>query len=160
MPPDMPRVVLMCGPAGSGKSGYAARLEDQGYLRLSIDEAAWRQGHREHPLPEEVSAPIVTAQREQLVEAVTHGRDVVVDYAFWSRQQRDDYRAVATEAGASVEVVFLRVAATELRRRILARNAGPVGPSAIRVEPDLLTAYIEWFEVPGPGEPDVTVIDG
>lgn len=33
----MSRVVLMCGPAGSGKSTYARRLEAQGMVRLSID---------------------------------------------------------------------------------------------------------------------------
>jgi signal recognition particle GTPase len=35
---SLPRVVLMCGLAGSGKTTYATQLEVQGYVRLSIDE--------------------------------------------------------------------------------------------------------------------------
>ncbi len=33
----MSRVIFMCGPAGSGKSTYARRLEQDGMTRLSID---------------------------------------------------------------------------------------------------------------------------
>ncbi|MFC5999137.1 AAA family ATPase [Quadrisphaera sp. GCM10027208] len=81
----MSRVVLMCGPAGSGKSTYARRLEAEGMVRLSIDSELWRRGHPK-PLPStEVHNEIETQLRQRLLELVTAGRDVVLDFSFWSR---------------------------------------------------------------------------
>ena len=37
----MDQVILMCGPAGSGKSTYARGLEARGYVRVSFDGEAW-----------------------------------------------------------------------------------------------------------------------
>jgi predicted kinase len=120
-----PRVVLMCGVAGSGKSTHAKELERLGWLRLSIDVEAWRRGHRAMPLPIELTDDIRAQQRQALLSAVRDGRDVVVDYSFWSRDQRDDYRRLARDAGASVEVHYCPVAAEVAHRRITERNAGP-----------------------------------
>ncbi len=38
---DTALVVLMCGIAGSGKTTFSQRLEEQGFIRLSIDEEVW-----------------------------------------------------------------------------------------------------------------------
>lgn len=43
---SMSRVIFMCGPAGSGKSTVARRLEGKGMVRLSFDVAAWQAGLR------------------------------------------------------------------------------------------------------------------
>ncbi|GAB6898730.1 P-loop nucleotide/nucleoside kinase family protein [Kineosporia succinea] len=147
------RVVLTCGLAGSGKSTYARRLESEGWLRLSVDVAAWELGHTEHPLPQAVRDPIVARQREQLVEAVRAGRDVVVDYAFWSRAMRDEYRALAR--GAAVEVVYFDVPRAELLRRLASRTAGPDG---VRVSPELLDRFRAGFEAPASDETDVRTV--
>ena len=40
----MPMVTLLCGPAGAGKTTYARKLERRGAVRLSMDEAVWRDG--------------------------------------------------------------------------------------------------------------------
>lgn len=152
------RVVLMCGVAGSGKSTYARALEEEGWLRLSIDVAAWRRGHRELPLPVELTDDIRAQQRQALVHAVREGRDVVVDYSFWSRAQRDDYRRLARDAGAEVEVAYCPADPETARRRIERRNDGPRSPDTYTVEAETLSSYLEGFEAPGPDETDVRVI--
>lgn len=154
-----PRVVLMCGIAGSGKSTHAKELERQGWLRLSIDVDAWRRGHREMPLPAELTDDIRTQQRQALVAAVRAGRDVVVDYSFWSRAQRDDYRQLARQAGAAVEVHYCAVTAGAARGRIAARNAGPRSADTYAIEAETLAEYLAGFEEPGPDETDVTVVE-
>lgn len=153
-----PRVVLMCGVAGSGKSTHAKELERQGWLRLSIDVEAWRRGFRELPLPVELTDDIRAQQRRALVAAVRDGRDVVVDYSFWSRAQRDDYRRLAHDAGASVEVHYCPATVDAAHRRIADRNAGPRSPDTYVVEAETLTAYLAGFEAPGPDETDVSVV--
>ncbi|MGH3348421.1 MAG: AAA family ATPase [Nocardioides sp.] len=152
------RVVLMCGVAGSGKSTYARALEEEGWLRLSIDVEAWRRGHREMPLPVELTDDIRAQQRQALVHAVREGRDVVVDYSFWSRAQRDDYRRLASGAGAEVEVAYCPTDPETARRRIARRNDGPRSPDSYAIEAGTLSAYLEGFEAPGPDETDVYVV--
>ena len=34
----MSKVIMMCGVCGSGKTTYAKKKEQEGYIRLSIDE--------------------------------------------------------------------------------------------------------------------------
>ncbi len=157
---DMARMVLMCGLAGAGKSTFARSLEALGSLRLSIDHAAWALGHTEHPLPVAVRDEIVARQREQLVAALDAGQDVVVDYSFWSRAMRDEYRGIARALGASAEVVYLEVPREELLRRLARRTERPTGPDAIHVPPELLDDYLAGFEVPAADEPDVRVVRG
>jgi len=82
-----PRVVLLCGVAGSGKTTYAKQLEAQGYVRLSIDEEVWarfgRYGIDYDPAKyPQLSATAEEALRASLLTLVEQGRDVVVDFSF------------------------------------------------------------------------------
>lgn len=144
----MARVVLLCGPTCSGKSTYAARLAERGFVWLSVDADAWAAGHVEQPLPGPVQRDIKVAHKRRLRELVAAGRDVVVDYALASRARRDEYRALARQAGAEVELVYFDVAPDELHRRLAARNAQ--GPSAHRVlvSPEQLDRWLRSFEPP------------
>lgn len=150
----MPRLVLTCGVAGSGKSTYARSLERQGWLRLSIDVAAHARGLTVHPLPNRLTEEIRAEQRDELVTALRGGRDVVVDYSFWARAQREEYRALGRECAADVEVVWFDIGEDELRRRLQERDA-QTGPDAVHVPHSLLERYLAGFEAPGPDETDV-----
>ncbi|MFC7744378.1 AAA family ATPase [Nocardiopsis composta] len=105
--PGGPAVVFMCGPAGSGKTTVARRLEADGYVRLSIDEEAWNRGWRRQPLPGDVAAAIEEDLRRRLVGLVSAGADVVVDYSFWSRRTRDGYRRLLAPFGVVPVLVHL-----------------------------------------------------
>lgn len=151
-----PRVVLVCGPAGSGKSTHALGLEREGFARLSFDEEAWRLGHRTHPVPGPVAEVVHARLREQLVALVGQGRDVVVDTSFWSRAARDSYRALVAPFGVVPVVHHLATPRDEVLRR-LARRAG-TGPHDVLVPPDLARDYLEGFEPPHPDEGPVVVV--
>ncbi|QAY71922.1 ATP-binding protein [Xylanimonas protaetiae] len=148
----------MCGPAGSGKSTYARRLEQAGYVRLSIDEAAWAAGHREQPLPEPVRQAFEREVQERLVTLATQGADVVVDLSFWSRRMRDTYRGLLAPTGVVPETVYLATPRDVVLRRVAARD----GATANDVRLDAATAalYVDHFEPPTPDEGPLTVIDG
>lgn len=90
----MTRVVFMCGPAGSGKSTYPRAFETQGLVRLSFDEEAWRRGFRVQPLSNDPHEEIERDLRARLIELVRAGADVVLDFSFWSRAMRDEYRGL------------------------------------------------------------------
>ncbi|MBY8881068.1 AAA family ATPase [Actinacidiphila acidipaludis] len=155
----MSTVVLMCGLPGAGKTTYASELVRQGYVRLSIDEAVWeRLGHRDAGLVLEPAAfdrlkeEVRAEQRQELVELMRAGRDVVVDYSFWSRAARDDYKALISSHGGRWELVHLKADRTTLERRLQARN-GEQGANSVTVDAGLLARYVAQFEEPvGEGE--------
>src|SRR5262252_3987189 len=97
----MGRVIFMCGPAGSGKSTVARRYERQGMARLSFDQEAWSRGITAMPLPP----------------------DVVLDFSFWSRHMRDEYRELLRPFGVVPETVYLATDRATVLQRIGARAA-------------------------------------
>ncbi|MFG3225767.1 AAA family ATPase [Kitasatospora sp. NPDC048194] len=80
------------------------------------------------------------------------GRDVVVDYSFWSRAARDDYKALVESNGGRWELVHLKVDRATLEARLAVRNE-QCGADAVTVDEQLLAGYVAKFEEPvGEGE--------
>ncbi|MGW1894021.1 AAA family ATPase [Streptomyces sp. NPDC002004] len=152
-------VVLMCGLPGAGKTTYAMELVRRGYVRLSIDEVVWqRLGQRDAGLVLETEAfdqlkeEVRREQRQELVELMLTGRDVVVDYSFWSRAARDDYKALIENHGCRWELVHLKADRTTLEHRLEARN-GEERANSVTVDETLFNRYLANFEEPkGEGE--------
>ncbi len=155
----MGTVVLMCGLPGAGKTTYAMELVRRGYARISIDEVVWqRLGQRDAGLVLEeaefdrLKEEVRREQRQELVELMLAGRDVVVDYSFWSRAARDDYKALVERHGCRWELVHLTADRTTLERRLRARSA-MAGANCVTVDEQLFLRYLTGFEVPeGEGE--------
>ncbi len=120
----MGRVLFMCGPAGSGKSTVARRYERQGMVRLSFDQEAWSRGITTMPLPGDVHRDIEAVLRARLAELVRAGSDVVLDFSFWSRRMRDDYREFLRPLGVVPETVYLATDRATMLGRLAARAAG------------------------------------
>ena len=154
----MVEVILMCGPAGSGKSTVARRLEAEGRARLSFDELAWDRGHREHPLPSPVAEEIRALLRRRLVELVAAGRDVVVDSSFWSRASRDEYRALLAPLGVEPVTCHVDTPRDVALHRVASREHS--GPHDIPLPADLAAAYVDGLERPTAAEGPLRVVDG
>ena len=150
------RVIFMCGPAGSGKSTVARRYERQGMARLSFDQEAWSRGITAMPLPPAVRDEIEQVLRARLVELVSAGSDVVLDFSFWSRAMRDEYRELLRPLGVVPETVYLATDRDVVLRRICDRAARDGDDYQLSVE--LAAAYFDHFEVPTPAEGPLTVV--
>jgi predicted kinase len=152
----MGRVIFMCGPAGSGKSTVARQYEEQGMARLSFDQEAWSRGITTMPLPREVHRDIERALRARLVDLVRAGKDVVIDFSFWSRDMRDKYRELLKPFGVVAETVYLATDRATVLKRISARAAE--NGDDFQVSTELAAFYFDHFEVPTPAEGPLTVI--
>jgi predicted kinase len=152
----MGRVIFMCGSAGSGKSTVARQFERDGMSRLSFDQEAWSRGITVMPLPPEVHRDIEQALRVRLLDLVRTGSDVVLDFSFWSRRMRDEYRALLKPFGVIPETVYLATDRATALSRVSARAAQD--GDGFQLSPELAAAYFDHFEVPTAAEGPLTTI--
>lgn len=152
----MGRVIFMCGPAGSGKSTVARQYEQQGMARLSFDQEAWSRGTTTMPLPPDVHRDIEDVLRARLVDLVRAGSDVVLDFSFWSRHMRDEYREIVRPFGVVPETVYLATDRATVLQRICDRAAR--GGDDFKISTELAAFYFDHFEVPTAAEGPLTVM--
>jgi predicted kinase len=74
------------------------------------------------PLPPDVHRNIEDGLRARLVELVHAGADVVVDFSFWSRAMREEYRELLRPLGVVPETVYLAAGRATVLQRIAARR--------------------------------------
>lgn len=151
-----PRVTILCGPAGAGKTTLARRLEADGALRLSMDLAVWEDGWRGQWPPHERMLELDAVLQYRLADTVRAGRDVVVDMSASVREVRDVWRDLAVRCGAEHRLIVVTADRRTLVRRVAARE-GQEGPDVVHLEEVRLLAYIEGFGWPGPDEPHTLV---
>lgn len=89
----------MCGPAGSGKSTYARRLEREGMVRLSIDVELWRRGAATAPIPRRLHDEVEAELRARLLDLVAAGADDVVLTADLAARYFDQFEPPTPEEG-------------------------------------------------------------
>nr|BFF08531.1 hypothetical protein GCM10023233_35000 [Brevibacterium otitidis] len=152
----MSRVIFMCGPAGSGKSTVARQLEEGGMARLSFDQEAWHRGIRSMPLPTDLHRQIEAELRTRLTALVATGTDVVLDFSFWSRREREKWRSLVRPLGVEPETIYLATPREVALERVGARRTDEA--DAYQLDPDLAAAYFDNFEPPTPDEGPLTVI--
>jgi predicted kinase len=143
-----PRVILMCGLPGCGKTTTARQLAaDLGAVRLCPDDWLTALGFDLFDLP--ARSRVEQRLWSHAEELLAAGNVVILENGFWSRTERDTLRLRARALGAGIELRFLDVPQDERRRRIARRNEEP---GAVRLDPDVLTSYDSLFEAPTPDE--------
>lgn len=145
---------LMVGLPCSGKATLAKKLEhERSALRLTPDE--WQIGlfgqDAEEPEHDERHSFIETMLWNIASRALELGTNVILDFGFWAREEREDYRKRAKRLGASSEVHFLDVPKEELLRRLAVRNSQP-SQESFHIAEESMRPWIEFFQRPTPEE--------
>ena len=123
----MSKVIMMCGVCGAGKTTYAKKKEKEGYIRLSIDEEMWKlRGKKGVDYPdnqyEELSEKVEATLRQKMLGLIKDGKDVILDFSFWNKENRDFYKKIIKDAGGIVELIYLKASKETLKRRLGQRN--------------------------------------
>ena len=145
--PQQPVLYLMVGLPGSGKTTRAKEIEvEHNALRLSPDE--WildLYGHDlDRPQRDAVRDPVEALQWKVAQRAIGLGCSVVLDWGFWSQEERRSYGAQGEQLGATVQVIFLDAEIDELWARISQRDGSQQGTRHISREE--LEEWSTWFE--------------
>ncbi|PFA69745.1 hypothetical protein CN378_02970 [Bacillus sp. AFS015802] len=152
-----PLVVMMCGVAGSGKTTFSKILERGGFVRLSIDEEIWATNGRwgiDFPMEkvEEYKKDAEEKLRHRLIKLIQDKQQVVIDFSFWDRARRNQYKKLIEDSGGKWILVYLKVQPHVLRERLALRNQR-FDANSFPISEELLTSYLNGFEIPqGEGE--------
>ncbi|WP_250036403.1 AAA family ATPase [Paractinoplanes maris] len=149
-----PTLFLMVGLPGSGKTFRARKLAaERGALRLTPDEWALtlfgRQDRHQEPggkrwlLEGRLVALAIDTLRLRL--------NVVLDFGFWSRDERSALRWMAASVGATCEIVYLPVERDVQWNRIQDRWKHTPEQTFPMAEAEL-DPWREQFEIPGADE--------
>ena len=150
----MPTLHLMVGLPCAGKTTYAKKLEKEiNALRLTPDEWHVRlfgqdvedpDHNRRHDTIEDLLWDVAAS-------VLGHGIDVILDFGFWKRIERDDYRSRAASLGASTRIHYLNATEDVLLRRLDIRN-DVAGPGVAKIPRGTLIEWFSHFEPPGKDE--------
>lgn len=144
----MATVHMICGPVGAGKTTYGRALaRERRALHFVIDEwmATLYMMDAPAPLSLEWAMPRVERCEAQIGALIGQtaalALDAVVELGFYTRDQRDRFRAAAAAAGVAVQVHHLVVDREVRRARVRARNQGS---ATFTIEVD--DATFDWAE--------------
>jgi predicted kinase len=150
MKQKLPTLYVMVGLPASGKSTRARQIEEERQaLRLTPDE--WMI-----PLFGDHNAG---GKRDVLegrfvwlaLRTLRKGMDVVLDFGVWGKDERTALRVLAASAGASCELVYLKIDEDEQRHRRDGRVSSD-GESTFYISDDDLAKYRLLFQPPDDAE--------
>ncbi len=151
---SMATLHLMVGLPCSGKTTRARQLE-QDYFALRLTPDEWHTRLFGYDVEEDEHDT-----RHGLIElllwgiaarVLVLGVNVILDFGFWAKSERDDYRARAAQLGASSEIHFMNVAEDVLLERLAKRNT-QLSQGATYIPEAKLRQWIAFFQPPTPAE--------
>lgn len=156
----MKKVILICGKICSGKTYYAKQLKEKyNAVLLSTDEATYELIHNEQGEFYNVFAERVNRYlRKKAVEIVKAGADVILDWGFWTRENRHEISEFLTSCGVLYEWHYIDIDDALWQKNIEERNNRILenkGGSDFFVDEGLLQKVLRMFETPDKNEIDV-----
>jgi GrpB-like predicted nucleotidyltransferase (UPF0157 family) len=120
-----------------------------------MDVEFWRLGIVS-PIPMEQHDRVEADLKVRLLGLLAAGRDVVLDFSFWSRAMREDYRALLAPLGIIPTTLYFEVDRETIMERLRTRRGLHADDMVLSEE--LAASHFDRFEPPTPEEGPLTVI--
>ncbi|WP_442967508.1 AAA family ATPase [Rhizobium sp. BR 362] len=142
----MATLYMLMGLPGAGKTTIGKRLEQEcPALLLSPD--IWMARVVRDGYDADRRRAVQQLQLELADRVLRLGHDVVLEFGFLRRVERDVARTLASNAGAGTQLIFLDPPFEELVRRVKARNQD-LPPDTFSVTREHLELCATWLERP------------
>jgi predicted kinase len=145
----------MVGLPCSGKTTEAGKVARQ-YNALRLTPDVWQLRlfgqDMDDPRHDDRHEAIEEIMWDVARDVLLLGTSVVLDFGFWSRGERDDFRRRARDLGAGFMIHFMDVPLCELLARLEKRNRQAGEEESIAFSPELLEEWAAMFEAPSDDE--------
>lgn len=154
--------MAICGKICSGKSYYAKQIkEKENAVILSKDEATYelidnKQGEFYNVFAERVNKYLM----KKAVEIVKAGCNIILDWGFWTKAERQETTKYFNQFGIDVEWHYIDIEQTRWEQLIEERNIkiqSGNGGSDIYVDEGLLNKLLSKIEEPTRDEMDIWI---
>jgi predicted kinase len=145
-----PQLITFCGLPGSGKTTTARQLEQKtGAIRLNTDE--WVAALGVDFFDFEFRNKLQSRLYDHGITLLKLGHSIILEDGLWTRVERNRYREIARELGATIEIHYLNLPFDELWRRLDGRNA--IRPhDSVPITKELLEECWQKFQRPDEAE--------
>lgn len=141
-----PRLIILCGLPGSGKTTLAQALEKKLHaIRFAPDE--WMDDLALNHWDEEKRARIEALQWKLGQELLAQGLIIIIEWGTWGKSERDTLRLAARALGAAVELHYLSAPTDVLFNRIQQRDR-----ETPPIQQETVLQWLEAFQAPTPEE--------
>ena len=156
----MSKIILICGKICSGKTYYANIIkEKENAIILSTDEVTYdltdnEQGENYENFANRVNNYL----RKKSVELAQIGTNVILDWGFWTREDRQEISEYFKTKNINIEWHYIDVDDETWQQNIKNRNKKVLngeGGSDFFVDEGLLNKVLSKFEVPYKDEIDI-----
>ena len=150
---------LMVGLPGSGKTTRAIQLEKECHaVRFTPDE--WHlklfgndfNGQWPDAVHDSRHAAIEQLMWETGKKLLALDIDVILDYGFWAREERDALREQAAKLGADFRIHYMECAPDVLWQRLQKRNQTTADGKVFYISKENLDVWLTVCEPPQPDE--------
>jgi predicted kinase len=130
-----PRLIIVCGVPGSGKSTFALHAADRwGAISFASETFADALGAAARTASGDLSKEAIvhaySAMAAAVADALSRHRLVIAVGSFRSEEQRGRFLDIATSAGASVITLRILCPIETAAQRVCSRTSGERGPTA------------------------------
>ena len=156
----MAKLLCICGKIGCGKTYYANRLKEQEHaVILSTDEVTYDlTNNQQGEGYDEFARGVNLYLRKKAVEIVNAGCTVILDWGFWTKENRKEIKRYGENNGVLVEMHYIDIDDKTWYENIEKRNNEVIsgnGGSSFYVDEGLLNKVSSLFEIPEKEEIDI-----
>lgn len=160
----MAKVIAVCGKICSGKSYYSKQLKEKiNAVILSTDEATSDLINNEQGEFYNIFAKRVNNYlAKKAVEIVKAGCNVILDWGFWTKQERREITDYFSKQGIDVEWHYIDIDNERWHQLIYKRNnkfQDGNGGSDFYLDQGLMDKLLSKFEKPSKSEMDVWILN-